>query len=765
MMSNGTVNQPVKRVDAYEKVTGRAKFGADFEFANMLYGKVLRTKYPHARILNINTEQAAAHPEVEAVLTAAEIPNNEFGVIIENQQVLAKEKAMYIGDGIALVAARTKEAAAEAVKLIEVEYEELSGIYDPLEAKKPEADPLHDELDNNQVIHHPLRKGDVKQGFAQADVILEREYSTQFVEHSYLEPEAVVVVPHEKNCLVSVYGSIQNPYATRDAVASVLETNLNNVRVTQNNMGGSFGGKDENISSMAARAAVLALETDRPIKMVNSREESIIESYKRHPYNLKYKVGATEAGKLVAMEIEAVADSGAYACQTPFVTWRSVVQATGPYEVPHVKTDTYGFYTNNVYTGAMRGYGSPPIIFAQESLMEELAAELDMDPAELRQKNMYRNNSVTASGQKLDNHEVSLDEVMNKAMKAINYKEKLAKYSKQQPDDKKRGIGMAISFRGVSLGAEGVDAAGAIISIQKDGSLIIHGGLAENGQGLKTVFSQIAAEELGISMDRINYMEADTSVAPESGSTVASRSTLVGGNAVKNAAKKLTTIIKEVVADEYEVEADNLILKDNQIYTEAGSKVVSFKEIINTAYNKGVFLSAYGWYQSPEISWDEETGQGDPYFTYVYGCQIAEVEVDTGTGELDVLNMAAAHDVGKAINPANVNGQIYGGVVMGMGHCIMEELETDKGYIKNPNFDDYLIPTAKDMPNIEPIIVENPDPNGPYGAKAIGEPTLELGSAAINNAVAQATGKRLRDLPLNLERVLIGRSLSKGGSK
>ena len=764
-MSHKSVNKSKKRVDAYEKVTGKAKFGADLYFDRMLYGKVLRTEYPHAEILNIDTEKAKSVEGVKAVLTADDIPNNEFGVIIENQQVLAKEKTMYIGDGIALVAAESEKAAKKAIDLIEVEYNELEGIYDPLQARKKEAKALHDEVDNNQVIHHPLRKGDIKKGFEEADVVIEREYTTQFIEHSYLETEAVAVVPNERNTLVSVYGSVQNPYATRDAVANVLETDLNNVRIIQDNMGGSFGGKDENISSMAARASVLALETNRPIKMVNSREESVKESYKRHPYYLKYKIGAKEDGDLVAMEIEAVADSGAYACQTPFVTWRSVVQATGPYEVPNVKTDTYGFYTNNVYTGAMRGYGSPPVIFAQEQLMEELAEKINMKPHELRQKNMYHNGSKTASGQKLDDHEVSLNEVMTKAMDAIDYEKKLEKYNKEQKGDKKRGIGMAISYRGVSLGAEGVDAAGAIVSIQKDGSLIIHGGLSENGQGLKTVYSQIAAEELGISLDKINFMESDTSVAPESGSTVASRGTLVGGNAVKDAASKLKTVIKEVVADNYEEKKDNLELKDNHVYTKKGKKLVSFDEIINTAYSQGVFLSAYGWYQTPDISWDEETGQGRPYFTYVYGCQIAEVEVDTGTGELEVLNMAAAHDVGKAINPANVKGQIYGGVVMGMGHAIMEDLQTKKGYIKTDNFDKYLIPTAKDMPDIEPIIVENPDPNGPYGAKSIGEPTLELGSAAIANATAQALNRRIRDLPLNLERVLIGRNLSKGGDK
>ena len=765
-MEYDKVNKPIRRVDAYEKVTGKAKFGADLSFPNMLYAKVLRSKYPHARIVKVNIKEALTCPGVKAVIRAEDMPNNEFGVIIQNQQVLAREQVLYIGDGIAVVAAETKKVAAKALELIEVEYEELPGIFNPEEAEKKDAPLIHSELENNQVIHHLLRKGDTEKGFAQAEVILEREYTTQFVEHSYIEPESLVAVPHEHNTLVTIYGSIQNPFSCRNAVASVLKVPLNKVRIIQNHMGGSFGGKDEVMSSMAALAALLALKTDRPVKMVNTRDESILESYKRHPYKMKYKVGATKEGKLVAMEIKCLADSGAYACQTPFVTWRSVVQATGPYELPNVKTDTYGYYTNNVYTGAMRGYGSPQIIFAQESLMDELAEELKITPMELRLKNIYHNNSITASGQKLDNHQVSLEEVISKAVEASNYKEKYRKYSKPQPGDKKRGIGMAISFRGCSLGAEATDAAGAIVAIQRDGSILISCGLAENGEGLKTIFTQIAAEELGVDVRRINYMEVDTSVSPESGATVASRSTILGGNAVKNAAHQLKETLAEIVAAEFKIRTDYLDFKNENIYEKnKNQKIISFDEAINLANQEGIFLSAYGWYKAPDISWDEETGQGRPYFTYVYGCQIAEVEVDTATGQIEVLKMTAAHDVGRAINPATLKGQIYGGVMMGLGYGIMEEVETAQGYIKNTNFDEYLIPTIKDMPEIVPIIVENPDPTGPYGAKSIGEPTLELGAATIANAVTQATGRRIRHLPLNLERVLLGHSLSKGGTK
>jgi len=750
-------------VDAYEKVTGKAKFADDLEFANMLYAKVLRTKYPSAKILNVNVDKAWEVSGVKSVITAKDVPNNRFGVIVPDQQVFAQDRVFYIGDGIAAVAAESIEAAEKAVELIEVEYEELPGVFDQLEARNTA--PIHPEKNSNEVVHHKLRKGNVEEGFKNSDIILEREYETQFVEHAYLEPEVVIAVPYENNSLVTIYGSVQNPFACRNAVAAVLKVGYNQVRVIQNHIGGSFGGKDEVISSMAARAAILALKTNRPVKLKNFREDSIIESYKRHPYKMKYKVGVTKEGKIKAMEIEAVADSGGYACQTPFVTWRSVVQATGPYEIPNVKTDTYGYYTNNVYTGAMRGYGSPQVIFAQESLMDELAKELGMNPLEFRLKNIFRDNSITASGQLLNNHKVSLEEVIKKASEKIDFMNKYNEYSKEQNSDKRKGIGMAVSYRGVSLGAEAVDAAGVVLSIQKDGSVYFYSGLAENGQGLKTAYTQIISEELGINIDKINFLIVDTLISPDSGSTVASRATLVGGNATIDAAKRLKKKLTEFLIKKHNLSCSELFFRDNNIYLPDGEKLISFDEAATQAYNSGVFLSTYGWYKSPQISWDEEFGQGNPYFTYVYGCQIAEVEVNTGTGEIKVLNMVAAHDVGRAINPAGVLGQFYGGIMMGLGYGIMEELDIEEGYINNTNFDEYLIPTAKDMPNIYPIIVENPDPVGPYGAKSIGEPTLELGAAAISNAVAQAIGRRIRSLPLNLEKVLIGRSLKKGRKK
>lgn len=757
-----TVNKPAPRVDALGKVTGQARYGADLFFDGMLYGKVLHTPHAHARIIGIDTANARAMEGVEAVLTAYDVPGeNTFGAVIPNQQVLARELVRYKGDAVAMVAARTPELAAQAVNLIEVQYQTLPAIFDPAAALLPGAPQIHEDSPGNVAAHHVVEKGDINQGFALSDLILEREYETQFIEHAYIEPEAAVAVPGFGCTGITVYGSIQNPFSCRKALAGILGRKLNEIRVIQSFMGGSFGGKDEVMSAMCARAAILALKTGKPVKMVNTREESIRESYKRHPYKLRYKVGATREGKLTAMEIGIVADAGAYASQTPFVTWRSVVQATGPYEVPHVLTNVWGAYTNNCYTGAMRGFGSPQIIFAQETLMDELAEELGLTPLELRKRNGYRNGSITATGQRLENHQVSLMEVVDKAVDAANYQAKRLEYQ-NQTGRLRRGIGLACSFRGCSLGAEGIDATGAMVSVQYDGTVYVYSGLAENGQGLQTIFSQIAAEELGISMDKVRFMETDTALIPDGGPTVASRSTIMGGNAVRLAAEKVRETIAGAVLGRLKAGAEALAWGENKIWVKDDpARSVSFEEAVEAARSQGELLTQLGWYRSPKVSWDEHHGQGDAYFTYVYGCQVAEVEVDIETGYTRVLKVVAAHDVGRAINPETVRGQIYGGVAQGLGYALLEELQQYDGDIKSLNFDEYLIAGSKDMPEVIPIIVENPDRYGPYGAKTIGEPTLEMTAPAIASAVAQATGRRVRELPLDLERVLLGRSLQK----
>ncbi len=747
------------RVDAIDKVTGRAKYAADYNQPGQLYGAVKYAEYPHAKIIRIDTTAAKSLAGVRAVLTHVDIPGEKgFGAIEQHQMVLCSDKVRFIGDAIAIVAAESPEMAERAVDLITVEYVPLPIVTDQVTALSPDSALVHDG--GNLCVHHKVRRGDIETGFADSEVILEREYSTQRIEHSYIEPEAVLAEPGE-NGGVTITGSLQNLYNIRRAVSRVLSLPLNRIRLIQAVLGGSFGGKDEVMSAICCRAALLALATGRPVKMVNSRESSMRESYKRHPYKMKYKVGASKDGQLKAMEITIYADAGAYAAMSPFVTWRSVVQATGPYVVPNVKTDVIAAYTNNCYTSAMRGFGSPQICFAAESLMDELAETLGMDPLELRRKNILRDNSVTATGQLLS-HKVSLDEALANVVKGIDFGEAWrVNRNADCPDGIKKGIGISCSYRGVSLGAEGTDAAGVGISVQTDGSVVVSCGLVDMGQGAATTISMVVAEELGLTIDRIRFLTADTTSIPDSGPTVASRTSLMAGNAARIGAQELVKRIGAVAAELLDCPASSLVFKDNQIRSslETLDRALGFGELAAECFRRGISLFAHGWYKSPSTTWDEKTGQGDAYFTYVYGANLAEVEVDTRTGQVKVTRFVSSHDVGKTLNLNGAKGQIYGGVAMGLGYALLEDYVEENGLPSLSNFDEYLLPTIADAPDINIVLIENPDVVGPFGAKSLGEPACELAAPAIVNAVANATGLRLRDLPLTLERVLLGKSL------
>jgi CO/xanthine dehydrogenase Mo-binding subunit len=761
--SHNIVGTRQRRVDARGKVTGRAKFADDYNLARQLVGRVLRSRFPHARILRVDTSKAEHLPGVVAVLSAKDIPGSKvFGIVTQNQYILAEDRVRYLGDGVALVAAVSREVAEEALLLIDVDYEVLPTLTDPEDAMKQDAPKIHG--DNNTFVHHKVRKGDTIQGFAQAEFIIERKFKTQFVEHSYIEPEAVLAEPAEQGG-VRITGSIQNLFSSRRSVAATLGIDLNRVQLVQATLGGSFGGKDEVMTAMCCRAALLALRTGKPVKMVNTREESMLESYKRHPYTLYYKWGARNDGSITAMEIRCIADGGAYASMSPFVTWRSVVQATGPYRCENVKTDVYAAYTNNTYTGAMRGFGSPQVNFAIESMMDELGERVGKDPLEIRLQNVLSQGSVTATGQRLD-HTVSIKEVLNKAAAVTDFQKKWKTYRIASTAPKKRGIGLACSYRGVSLGAEGTDAAGAIVSVQTDGSVIISCGVTDMGQGAQSQMSQIAAEVLGISMDRIQFLNTNTSRVPDSGPTVASRGTIMGGSATKKAAEIVRATLLYAGGQMTGLLADKLSLKDNCLINSAtGERLASFSELAAECFRQGKPLVGLGWHKAPRTTWDEERGQGVAYFTFVYGANIAEVEVDTETGKTDVINFVSAHEVGQAISRNGVEGQIFGGVAMGLGYGLLEDFEIENGTPKQLNFDEYLIPTSMDVPPINPILVENPDPAGPFGAKSIGEPANEIAAPAILNAITNATGKRICELPATLERVLLGHALSRGGTR
>lgn len=768
MNNYNVIGKRVTRIDGYEKVTGKGLYGDDLNFNGMLHAVCRYTDIPAGKIKSVDISEAEKMDGVEAIALYKDVPGDkQIGPIRADHYPIVHDEVFYSGDVIAVVAAKTKEIAHAAADAIKVEYEPLEGIFDVEEAIKPTARLIHPEFKSNVVVHYPVIKGDVDKGFAESDHVIERTYRTGFHEHAYIEPETVMAVPDWTTGGYRIYGSIQNPYLTRDAVAHFMGVRLNKANVMPSILGGSFGGKDDIIHSMACRVTLLSKMTGRPVKLTCSREESIKESYKRHPYLMKYKVGFMKDGKLKAMKIDILADSGAYSSQTFFVTWRSVVQATGPYEIEHVRTDIRGVYTNNTYTAAFRGFGAPQVIFAQESLMNEIADIVGISPLEIRRKNSVKQGSVTATGQKLSEHTVSILQVIDEATKKAGYQKKIEEYKtlNKTTERFKHGIGLSCSFRGCSLGAEGTDTSSAIVSVQADGSVYIMTGVTENGQGLQTSFCQIVSEILGISQESIVFHRPQTLAIADGGPTVASRGTLVGGNATIDAAHIVKERIFSVIKDDLQVSTlEETEWKDGYISRKSPFSdihPIRFEDAVGKAFQAGINLSAYGWFRAPEVSWDEEAGQGNAYFTYVYGCHIAEIKVDIHTGKIEVLNVTAAHEVGKVINRLGAEGQVYGGVTQGVGYATFEDYDIQRGDVKSSNLDTYLLPTIRDVQNIDPVFVENPDKYGPFGAKSLGEPTLELTAAAINNALSFAVGKRSYQIPLTLEQVFLGKNLRK----
>jgi CO/xanthine dehydrogenase Mo-binding subunit len=781
------VGKPVVRQDGYAKVTGKAKYADDYRFEGELYGVMVRTNVSHAIIKEIDFSSIENHPSIKTIITHVDISGSKkVGPIKQDQPIFCYEKIVTPGDVVAMLVGENEVVLRELAKKVKIDLEELPVLEDPTTSLDKDSILIHPQYKSNLITHYPLRKGNVEKGFKQSDEIIEQTYTTQLIEHAYIEPECVTAMLGEGNIRIKIIGSIQNPFTTRKVVASVLGFGLNEVEVIQAELGGSFGGKDDTMNILSARAAVAALKLNLPVKIKYDREESIIESYKRHPYILKYKIGFNKDGKLKAMKIDLLADGGAYSSMSPFVTWRSVVQATGPYEVPNVHTDVRVVYTNNPYTGAMRGFGSPQPIFAIESIMDEIALRVGKTPYEIRKINGFNQGSVTASGQRLSGHEVTLHKVLKKAADVSSFNKKWNEYksSAQRVDDSqksfvnesfllkkndfippdnlwKKGIGLALSYRGCSLGAEGIDAAATYVSIQPDGTVYLLSGLAENGQGLKTTFSIVAAEVLGISPEKIIYLEPNTSRIPDSGPTVASRATLMGGGATKNACEELKARLSKLLLQEWKLKSssDLIFANGRVVYKSKKPKKISFDELIKLAYSKGVNLSTIGWYSGPKVHWEEETGHGSAYFTYVYGCQVAEVSVNVGTGEVYINNVWAVHDPGKVINLLGAEGQVYGGVTQGAGYGLWEKISTYNGKIRENNFDQFLIPTSKDIDAIHPYFIEGEDKYGAWGGKSLGEPTLELTAAAIANAISNATGQRFFNLPINIEELLLRKIL------
>ncbi|MBL4831223.1 MAG: molybdopterin-dependent oxidoreductase [Aliivibrio sp.] len=760
------IGKRVTRVDGQEKVEGTAIYGNDIQITDMLYGVCRYADIPAGKICKIDITEAKKIPGVVRIACFNDIPGDPTaGVIIRDYLPIVNDEVCFMGDVVAIVAAETYEIACQAVDAIVVEYEPYLPITDVHEALKEDARLIHPDKESNVVAKHHTERGDIDAGLAKADQVIERVYQIGFQEHAYIEPESITAYIDPTNSDVILTGSIQNPHRVRGFVASYLGLNQSKVDVRRAVLGGSFGGKDDTIDHLSCRAGLMALLTKRAVKFTYTREQSIVESSKRHPYHMTYKVGFNRDGKIEGMKINIIADSGAYAACTPFVTWRSVVQAAGPYDIENVRVDVQGVYTNNTYSGAMRGFGSPQIVYANESLMDEIAEICGISSLEVRSINAIKQDGHSITNQQFSNHTVSVDEVLEKAATKSNYLEKIETFKalNASDDPNKYGIGLAISYRGCSMGAEGVDTSSGLVSVNSDGSINISTGVCENGQGLQTTMVMIVAEVFGVELNQISFTEPPTSMISDGGPTVASRATVTGGNAIKQGAETVKTRIFDVISEELSVTSmEQTEWLQGEIRNKSKPELsVTFAYAVNKAKWAGVNLAAYGWFDQPDISWDEEKGSGSPYFTWVYACQVVELKVNISTGKIDLINITAAHDVGQVINQVGFEGQVTGGIAQGFGLGVLEDYNIENGELKSENFDSYLLPTIKDIPNIDIIAIENYDAGGPFGAKSIGEPATELAAAAINNAVSFALNKRFRQLPLTLEQVILGYNLKK----
>ena len=739
------------RNDAHAKVTGKAKYTDDLKFPNLLHAAPVYSDYVHAKIDSIITEDAENYPGVVRVLTARDVAGaNHCGQIVQDFPIFADGKILHHGDVVAMIVAESRDIAIRASRLVRVEATPLPAVLDPEEAMGPDSVLVHANHGGNIVNTHQIRRGNVEQGFREAAFVIEERFQTQFVEHAYMEPEVAVCVPRADG-VIEVYGSMQHPFSTRRFTSACLGVPFSEIEVVGVPMGGGFGGKDDTAAIVCARTALAAKLLNRPVKMMYRRDWSIRESYKRHPYRVYYKMGVTKDGVISAVQCQIIADAGAYCSVTPWVTWRSTVQCCGPYQVENVHCDTYGVYTNNIVTGAMRGFGSPQMNFVIEQMVEIAAMKAGLSGIEFRRRNMVRQGSVTITGQRLDGHKVAMEQVFDAVLGEIDYAKKLARCSfGKSNSDEFYGIGLAMSYRGVSLGAEGVDFCAAIINAQVDGSILLETGIHENGQGSESALMLVCARELGVDIGRIRYRRASTSNIPDSGTTVASRGTIMGGGAVTQAARELKKKIAEALCEKLRCRSEEVRFKDNCILGRTDNERMPFGDAMKAMFQSQCFPYALGVFKAPRVSWDEHTGQGDAYFTWVYGCQAVELTVNKNTGEVTLLNAVAAHDIGKAINPEMVKGQFFGGMAMGTGYGLHEEIKLKDGKIVNLNLNSYRIPRAMDLPEMKAILIENPDPISPTGAKSIGEPANEIMAPAIANAIYHATGQRHFSLPIRV---------------
>jgi CO/xanthine dehydrogenase Mo-binding subunit/aerobic-type carbon monoxide dehydrogenase small subunit (CoxS/CutS family) len=754
-------NPKLQNVDGPDKVSGRAKYVGDMRVPGMLYAKVLRSPLPHARIVTLDTGPTLAVPGVKAVITHADfVDHGNFGWPVKDNYILAYGKVRYVGDAIAAVAAETEAAAQAGLDAIVLELESLPVVSDMTRALDADASVIPDRPatltagglgEGNLCDRHILRNGDPAPILAECPVILDEVYTFPHQEHAYIETEGVLAIP-EPDGGVTIYANNQSPFINRDTTAAVLGLPADLVRVIQPPVGGAFGGKDDTLYQTTAQAAKLALLTGKPVRLVFSRAESMAVSYKRQAAQIHLTLGAEADGTLQAANVEMLMDSGAYASMTPLASWRATMHAAGAYHYRAVHVNTTAVYTNNGFSGAFRGFGNVQAGAAVEMAIDELAYRLGRDPLDFRLQNCLREGARTMTGDPID-HEVGLAACLERVREASEWKHKRTTYA-QQPADaiRRRGLGVACYFHGSGLGGEGHDFAVSTLAVDPDDGITLTSGLTDYGQGSRTVFSLLAAEVLGVDMRRIRMLRPDTYTAIDSGPTVASRASIVGGNAVRVAAEKLQQQLTFAAADALGCMPEQLV-RDGERFIGPDEEPLTFEAATAHARAMGLPLSVEGKWEIRPIHWDFEKGTGEPYFCYVFGALVAEVEVNTRTGKIAVSGLWAAHDAGRILYPAGALGQFYGGLVQGLGYALTEHFRYEDAIPQTLELNTYRLPRATDAPDIDVTYIQTVLREGPFGAKNLAEPVMVGAAPAIANAVFQATGQRVRALPVSVKPV------------
>lgn len=744
-------------IDAVEKITGRLRFGSDFKLPGMLYGKVLRSPFPHARILSVNTRGAKRLPGVKAVVTGWDYDLPIYSVSGEknpDERLLAREKVRYIGDEVAIVAAVDEDTAKEALKRIVVEYEEIPAVFDPEEAMKEGSALIHENAKQNIARIIRIRHGDIGKAFGESDASVEEVFRTPLVHQAYLEPHSGVA-QWDLQGRVTLWIPTQSPILARMTYANALGITPDKIRIIQLPMGGAFGGKLE--YKIHPLCALLARETNTPVKMTNTREEEFMASLPRVPMVIKMKMGCKRDGALLAKQAEIIADNGAYMNYGPGILLSATTRHDNLYRLKNIHTDSYLVYTNKVPTGCFRGFGCPQSFFAFESIIDSLANEINMDPADFRLRNASQTGDTTPHHWYLGS--CGLSEAISKTIEKADWSNKRKELPRRRSTDRAYGIGLAccLHVSGNRTFLPFFDGASAYVRINEEGRVIVSTGEPDLGQGSRTTFALIASNELGIPIEWVSVAFVDTDLSPHGLGTFGDRATTLAGNAVKNAAIDARNQLFEAVSRKLGIDPSDLIIengiilsrKDQNLFMEFGevAKIISYEKAGATVLGHGEFIPQNVSMVNPE------TKTGNISCAYPFVAQVAEVEVNLKSGEVKVLSITAAHDLGKTINPLAAEGQVHGAIAQGIGFALTEELIVKEGKITNPNFKNYRVPRAKDIPSIHVIFVESNDPNGPYGAKGLAEPALTPIAPAIANAIYHAVGIRLTSLPMTPRKI------------